>query len=173
MVDMARSVSRLGSEFDAFLFAPIGADRNGMLLSVLSAFARLGVDPWQEAAKLARMPLGTAAQQLTALIAALPAEPSAPLDPPTIAARLIALLPRSAIPPSLSRVARPGVAATTDSRTIVFMVFIACLLGAQLIVASHLLPALSDDSGASASGAAVSRMTPPIAGQGRSSGLGQ
>jgi hypothetical protein len=35
---MARSasVSALGSEFDDFLFAPIGEDRNGMLLSVLS-----------------------------------------------------------------------------------------------------------------------------------------
>ena len=45
------SVSRLGSEFDDFLFAPIGADRIGMLLSVLSALARLDIDPWQEAAK--------------------------------------------------------------------------------------------------------------------------
>ena len=47
------SVSRLGSEFDDFLYAPIGEDRNGMLLSVLSALARLDIDPWQEAAKLA------------------------------------------------------------------------------------------------------------------------
>jgi hypothetical protein len=43
------SASRLGSEFDDFLFAPIGEDRNGMLLSVLSALARLDIDPWQEA----------------------------------------------------------------------------------------------------------------------------
>jgi len=148
-----------------------------MLLSVLSALARLGVDPWQEAAKLARLPLETAARQLTALIAALPAEPSRPLDPATIAVRLIALLPRSASPPSLpravARAAPRGVAATTNSKTIVFMVFIACLLGAQLIIGSHLLPALSGDAGVSASSAAVSRLTPPIAGQGRSNGLGQ
>ena len=98
MVEMTRSasVSLLGSEFDDFLFAPIGEDRNGMLLSVLSALARLDVDPWQEAAKLARLPWETATQSLASLIAALPDGPSAHLDPGTIAARLIALLPRRA-----------------------------------------------------------------------------
>ncbi|MGO9740546.1 MAG: hypothetical protein ACLPN5_03340 [Roseiarcus sp.] len=35
----------LGREFDDFLFAPIGEDRNGTTLSVLSALARMEVDP--------------------------------------------------------------------------------------------------------------------------------
>jgi hypothetical protein len=39
----------IGPEFDEFLRASIGEDRNGTGLSVLSAFARLNVDPWQEA----------------------------------------------------------------------------------------------------------------------------
>ena len=71
VVEMTRSasVSRLKSEFDDFLFAPIGEERNGMLLSVLSALARLDVDPWQEAADLARLPRDSATQRLTALIA--------------------------------------------------------------------------------------------------------
>ncbi len=43
----------LGSEFDNFLFAPIGVDKNGMVLSVVSALARLDVDPWEEAEELA------------------------------------------------------------------------------------------------------------------------
>jgi len=43
----------IGPEFDEFLCAPIGADRNGTGLSVLSALARLNVDPWQEATSLA------------------------------------------------------------------------------------------------------------------------
>ena len=48
---MTSAVSAFGrkSEFDSFLCAPIGEERNGMLLSVLSALARLDVDPWQEA----------------------------------------------------------------------------------------------------------------------------
>jgi hypothetical protein len=55
VVEMTRTVSipGPGSDFDAFLFAPVGEERNGMLLSVLSALARLDVDPWQEAARLA------------------------------------------------------------------------------------------------------------------------
>jgi hypothetical protein len=54
MTEMARctSISPLGSEFDNFLFAPIGNDRNGMVLSVVSALAQLDVDPWQEADEL-------------------------------------------------------------------------------------------------------------------------
>jgi hypothetical protein len=44
-----------GSEFNDFLFAPIGEDRNGMLVSVRSGLARSDVDPWQEAAKLAQL----------------------------------------------------------------------------------------------------------------------
>jgi hypothetical protein len=62
------------TEFDAFLFAPIGEKKNGMLLSV-SALARLDRDPWREAAELARMPNETAKQRLTSLIEALPNRP--------------------------------------------------------------------------------------------------
>src|SRR5579862_3396368 len=91
------SSSSLGSEFNDFLFAPIGEERNGMLLSVLSALARLDVDPWQEAAELARLSRENATQRLASLIAAaLPDKPSVRLDPGSIAARLIALLPRGA-----------------------------------------------------------------------------
>jgi len=62
--DALASVSLLNPEFDDFLFASIGEDRNGMLLSVLSAMARLDVDPWQEAAKLAGLPGQAATQRL-------------------------------------------------------------------------------------------------------------
>jgi hypothetical protein len=83
----------IGPEFDEFLCAPIGADRNGTGLSVLSALARLNVDPWQEATSLARMPREAAVVRLTALIDALPNEGT--IDIPTaIAADLVALLPR-------------------------------------------------------------------------------
>ncbi len=34
------AVGRLGSEFDDFLFAPVAEEKNGMLLSVVSALAR-------------------------------------------------------------------------------------------------------------------------------------
>src|ERR1041385_6163180 len=85
------SISQLGSEFDAFLFAPVGK-----VPSVLSALARLNVAPWLEAATLAQLPERTAIERLTSLIAALPNDPPARRDPAKIAARLIALLPRGA-----------------------------------------------------------------------------
>jgi hypothetical protein len=84
------------SDFEDFLFATIGDEQNGMLLSVNSALARSGVDPWAEAENLARLPADTATQKLASLIAALPDGPAARPDSGTIAVRLIALLPRHA-----------------------------------------------------------------------------
>jgi hypothetical protein len=77
-------VNRLGSEFDDFLFARIREEGNGMLLSVISAFARLDLDPWQEAIKLARLPEKAATERLMSLIAALPDGLSAHQAPETI-----------------------------------------------------------------------------------------
>jgi hypothetical protein len=98
MAEMTRSAvaSVLAPEFDDFLFAPIGEERNGMLLSVVSALARLDVDPWQEAANLAELPRTTATRRLTSLIAALLDKPTTDLDPGANAARLIARLPHRA-----------------------------------------------------------------------------
>jgi hypothetical protein len=86
----------IGAEFDKFLGAPIGDGRNGTPLSVLSALARLDVDPWQEAASLARMTTDAAASRLAALITALPDAPTKDVPAMAIAADLVTLLPKSA-----------------------------------------------------------------------------
>jgi hypothetical protein len=83
------------SEFDSFLFAPIGEERNGMALSVLSALARLDVDPWHEAASLRRSSPHAATERLTSLLSSLPNAQPLPPAAATIA-RLIGLLPRTA-----------------------------------------------------------------------------
>lgn len=139
--EMTRYASFLASEFDSFLFAPIGEERNGMLLSVLSALARLDVDPWQEAAKLALLPEATATETLAALIMALPDEPSMHRDPATIAARLVPLLPRRANAPP-PRETLHGFGASPKFRYALSMVLInvilmAVLLGAECVAASH------------------------------------
>lgn len=136
----AASVSLLRSEFDDFLFASIGEERNGMQLSVLSALARLDVDPWQAAAELARLPKATATQRLASLIAALPDRPLA-LDPGTIAARLIARLPRRASSNTPSREMLLGVGLAT-----LYVTLIASLLGAPWIIASRQPPAQVDNT---------------------------
>jgi len=79
----------IGPEFDEFLGASIGEDRNGTGLSVLSAFARLNVDPWEEATSLARMPRKAAVVRLNALIDALPSETAIDIPAKTIAADLV------------------------------------------------------------------------------------
>jgi hypothetical protein len=94
MVTPAISVSFFRSEFNDFLYAPIGADRNEMPLSVLSALTRLNLDPWKEAAELSELPKGAARQRLAALIARLPGGRWASADSEAIADRLIELLPR-------------------------------------------------------------------------------
>jgi hypothetical protein len=85
----------LGTEYNDFLFARIGEDGNGMFLSVLSALARLDLDPWQEAADLARLPFDAAVGRFSKLITTLPDQFSVMRDSGAIATRVIALLPRS------------------------------------------------------------------------------
>jgi hypothetical protein len=165
----AASVSLVGSEFNDFLFASIGQERNGMLLSVLSALARLDVDPWEEAAELARLPAQTSTLRLASLIAALPGEPSADLDPGTIAARLVALLPRPASSDSPARQTLFGFAAMTSSRPAAYaifcVVFVVIALGTQYLVASHLSPTPRGTAQAAASSTTLSQIPPPNFGQ--------
>ena len=88
----------LGKEFDRFLFASVGEERNGMALSVISALARLGVDPWDETVALSSLPKDKAKERLAALIASTTKNLATNLSADTVAARLIALLPAAANP---------------------------------------------------------------------------
>ena len=65
-----------------------------MLLSVLSALARLDLDPWFEAASLSRLPAPAATQRLTSLLSSLPSVQLKVPAPATIM-RLVALLPQA------------------------------------------------------------------------------
>src|ERR1700742_3475712 len=56
------------SAFNDFLYAPVGEEENGMVLTALSALARLGVDPWAEAARLSALPRDAATKRLSAII---------------------------------------------------------------------------------------------------------
>jgi hypothetical protein len=87
-----------GPQFDEFLYAPVVQEANGMPLTVLSALARLNIDPWDEAQRLARLPREAAALALSAVIAALPNGPAAGANAQEIVARLTALLPAGVAP---------------------------------------------------------------------------
>ena len=128
----------LGREFDDFLYAPIGEDRNGTTLSVLSALARLDVDPWQETASLARMPRDRATERMTAVIAAVRKDLATSLAAEAIAARLIALLPQAAA--SLSVTAPATLLKTGSLRSWRFSVplfLLVVLLAIYVVFAAH------------------------------------
>ena len=88
-------MTALKNDFDEFLHAPIGADASGMPMTMLSALARLDVDPWAEAASLARLPLESATQRLVSLLTTVPNWRVPQGDDAKIAALLIGLLHRS------------------------------------------------------------------------------
>jgi hypothetical protein len=81
------------SDLNRFLFADVGVEASGMTLSVLSALARRGVDPWQEAGRLAKLPQPAAVDGLAKIITAMPASLWSAADATIIARRLVALLP--------------------------------------------------------------------------------
>lgn len=82
----------LSTEFDGFLFAPIGDDAAGMPLTVLTTLARLNLDPWEEAASLIRLPLESATQRLAALLDVPQIGYKPHADSATTATRLLKLL---------------------------------------------------------------------------------
>jgi hypothetical protein len=155
---LAPIFSLQNSEFGAFLYAPIGEEQNGMILTALSAFSRIGVDPWQEAARLAQLPIEAARQTMTSLISGLPNGCWAKSDSGTIAARLIALLPGPIAPqaPSLGTAFgnRP-----LSYRIAVFAFFLALNIAVFFVLRSHEPSPVIDNR----SGAASTTNAPPEA----------
>lgn len=79
---------------EEFLSASLWEETDGAALSVMSAFARLGLEPWDEAERLRRLPRQSAASALVASLSRLPILVGMALpDYGAIAARLVALLP--------------------------------------------------------------------------------
>lgn len=84
------------SDLNRFLFAGVGTEPNGSLLTVLSLLARLGSDPWFEARRLADLPRRTAVEWLAERIAVTPLTSDDDHDARQKAAKLVALLPAKA-----------------------------------------------------------------------------
>jgi hypothetical protein len=82
------------SEFNDFLFACVGEEKSGAELTVLSALARLGLDPWAEAVRLSELTKEAATNALATAIHSLPEGDWKASDVQSIAARLIARLPK-------------------------------------------------------------------------------
>lgn len=85
-----------GSDFDLFLQAEVGEDVTGAAVTVLSAFARLGLEPWAEARKLASLRCDAAQARMNEHLAAMSDIPSLRRADGSVAAKLISLLPKRA-----------------------------------------------------------------------------
>jgi hypothetical protein len=88
----ASATTRLSDQFNAFLRSALWLDRDETPLSVLSALARLDVDPWEEAAQLAALPEPSASARLAAMLANLPGGPTIRRDLDAICVRSVSLL---------------------------------------------------------------------------------
>jgi len=107
-----------GHEFDRFLYASVGKDRNGYVVTVLSTLARLGLDPWTETAELVTLGRDDARARLGALLARFRDVPMLASDHGGIARDLSQLLPEGRASVDLKRAAstaadaRPGTSVT-------------------------------------------------------------
>jgi hypothetical protein len=145
---MARPVAEpsLKSEFNAFLFAPIGflfapigKNSNGMQVSVLSGLAQSELDPWAEAAELALLPGNSAIERLALLIGKMPDKGWAYPEPVAVATRLIALLPKQFS--ESSEIPVPTFGGLMNSKPWwVYVAIMSFVLGSQFLIASHQVP---------------------------------
>ncbi|WP_299893129.1 hypothetical protein [uncultured Ruegeria sp.] len=81
-------------EFDRFLQAFVGEDRKGNAVTVLSALARLELEPWEEAAALAALEEEAAGSRLEMLLSQFRDVPELKQDYRSVARELTRLLPK-------------------------------------------------------------------------------
>ncbi|MCG6882286.1 MAG: hypothetical protein LJE62_00870 [Silicimonas sp.] len=82
-------------EFGRFLYASVGEDRNGTVVTVLSALARLGLDPWAETAELVTLGRDAAQARLGSLLGRFRDVPALAGNHSRVARELSQLLPDS------------------------------------------------------------------------------
>jgi len=92
-------------EFGRFLFASVGEDRNGHGVTVLSALARLGLDPWTETAELVALGRDAARARLGSLLARFRDVPALASEHARVAGDLSQLLPQGPTQGSATRAA--------------------------------------------------------------------
>ena len=139
------SVASLTSRYDHFLFAPICEEANGMQLSVVSALARIDVDPWEEATRLAAMPKAIAERALVSTLDQVLGKNRNPSETELIAARLVQLLPRRS---ESVTIAPTGAAGVSAQRTY-WLVWLGFALAISLLSPRH--QATTTDAGGSVS----------------------
>lgn len=98
----------LRPDLDGFLFSQVGEERRGIPLSMISALTQLGLDPWEEAARLSSLSRPEAVEQLARLMAELPDRSSPLPEARQLAGALVERLPKfTLVAPTPLRNKRP------------------------------------------------------------------
>jgi hypothetical protein len=142
----------LSPEYRPFLQSRLWEERNDMPLTMLSALARLDVDPWQEAAELAILPRDWAQKRLAALLRTLPGAPSVVLEVDALCGRSVNLLPVRAVAPGAPSAAvrsRTGLVAAASA-----LLFLGTSLAAVYLVSTNAPPPSDRVTGSSSLSAA-------------------
>jgi hypothetical protein len=131
------------SGLNDFLFAEVGTELNGSPLTILSVLARLGQDPWAEAARWTKLPKAKIIDSLANSIAQMPLAPQALAEARATAARLVVLLP------SQVQVPRPDQKTATAAKPAMPKWVLAAIFGAVLVlgVTFGLLPSSTRPDG--------------------------
>ncbi|MEM7530378.1 MAG: hypothetical protein AAF416_22515 [Pseudomonadota bacterium] len=116
---------------EPFLYAFVGDDRNGASVTVLSALARLNLEPWQEAARLSASGQVAATARLVQLLSRFHDVPALARTREAVANELVFLLP--------DRPARVAPAGARDKEapripSLVVWSLLAVLLGVAMVV---------------------------------------
>jgi hypothetical protein len=125
------------SGLNAFLFAEVGTELNGSQLTILSILARLGQDPWAEAARWAQLPKAAMIDCLVHSIAQMPLCPQALVDARATASRLVLLLPTQN---PIARRIEDAAATSSALPGWVPLAFFCCALAIGMAVNAMLVP---------------------------------
>jgi hypothetical protein len=133
MIRAASPSPALPSTYNDFLYARVGEEKSGALLTVLSVLARQNVDPWEEAADLSRLPRDSAIKRLVSMITASSGGPSTTAELRAIADRVIALLPVRGAPVGKKHPAVPGAPAPERSPARARLLLLALYMGLMFL----------------------------------------
>ena len=142
--------SSLSARYDDFLFAPVCDEANGMRLSVISALARMNVDPWEEATRLAAMPKAIAEKTLLSILDLVSGCSWKSPEAEAIAARLVRLLPQ---PGENATTVATGTAAGAAQRASYWWVWVCFALAISFLTPHHTATTANPGMATSDSGA--------------------
>jgi hypothetical protein len=165
-MDHRARFSTLSASYDDFLFAPVCEDANGMRVSVLSALARMNVDPWEEAGRLAAMPKAIAEKTLLSALDRISGKSWKSPEAAAVAARLVRLLPQPDAAPATAggtANAAPGAAKGRARMTSYWWVWLGFWMAMSFMMPHHQATTTSAGTATSHSGAPaqLKNGTPP------------